>query len=100
MPLSRLKHLNTKECLWVYVLRILKDGPVHGYAIRQEIKNRFGFQPGTMTAYKVLYLLNRKGYVKHTMIGRKKQYAITSSGKRTLEQASDFYQALGKLLRR
>lgn len=98
-PLQRLKKLNTTDCLWLYVLRILEDNSMHAYSIRGEIKERYGFKPGNMTAYKVLYLLNRDGLVTKTKEGRKKIYSITTKGKRELKKAIDFYRDIIKLLK-
>lgn len=97
-PFERLQNLNTKECLWVYILRILKDRPMHAYLIRSEIEKRFGFMPGTMTAYKVLYLLSRSGLVDKTKEGRRKVYKITSKGKLELANAVEFYRGQAKVL--
>jgi DNA-binding PadR family transcriptional regulator len=99
MPLQRLAQLNTKECLWIYILRILKDGPRHAYVIRKEIEQRFGFEPGTVTAYKVLYLLSKSGYVKKTVSGRQKVYTLTPAGRKALREAIDFYKSRVKALR-
>ena len=98
MPLKRLMELNTKECLWIYILRILKDNPAHAYLIRREIEKRFGFRPGTVTAYKVLYLLKRKGYVEKTKTGRRVVYRITRLGRDELKNALVFYRERIKLL--
>lgn len=98
MPLKRLKLLNTKECLWVYILRILSDKPTHAYLIRKEIFKRYRFMPGTMTAYKVLYQLGRKGLVRKTVQGRKKVYTITEDGKKELKKAQGFYKNMYKIL--
>jgi len=97
-PLFRLEHLNTKECLWIYTLRILRDGPTHAYTIRKEIELRYGFKPGTMTAYKVLYLLKKAGLVKKTRHGRRKVYKITESGRKALADAVRFYKSRIRLL--
>jgi DNA-binding PadR family transcriptional regulator len=99
MPLTRLIELNTKDCLWIYVLRILQDGPRHAYVIRKDIEQRFGFEPGTVTAYKVLYLLSKSGYVKKTVTGRQKVYALTPAGRKALREAIDFYKSRVRVLR-
>jgi DNA-binding PadR family transcriptional regulator len=99
MPLDRLTELNTKDCLWVYILRILQDGPVHAYLIRKEIGKRFGFEPGTVTAYKVLYLLSKSGFVKKTVSGRQKVYSLTPAGRKALREAIAFYKSRVKALR-
>jgi DNA-binding PadR family transcriptional regulator len=98
-PLSRLKELNTKENLWIYVLNILRDGPTHAYTIREEIRKRYGFRPGTMTAYKVLYGLKVRDLVAKKLEGRKKVYSITAKGKRELDKARKFYQDTAQLLK-
>jgi len=99
MPLKRLKKLNTTDCLWVYVLRILRDGSVHAYALRKSIYKRFGFMPGTVTAYKVLYLLNRGGLVRKKQSGRHVVYSITGKGEKSLREAVDFYSERAKVLK-
>ena len=98
MPLKRLILLNTKENLWIYVLRVLKDGPTHGYQVRKEIQKRFGFRPGTVTAYKVLYQLKLKGLVTKKAQGRKQVYTVTPKGRAELKRALDFYRGRVKLL--
>jgi len=99
MPLKRLEKLNTTECLWVYILRILQDKDSHAYTLRKEIQKRYGFRPGTMTAYKVLYLLTREGFVKKKPVGRTKVYSITEKGMKSLRQAIGFYQERIRLLK-
>jgi len=99
MPLKRLEHLNTKDCLWMYILRILKDKPMHAYSVRKEIKKRFGFTPGTMTAYKVLYSLKTKGLVRKKIEGRKNIYSITQKGRNNLRKAIQFYRSRINLLK-
>lgn len=98
MPLKRLMELNTKDNLWVYVLRILADEPMHAYAFRDEVKKRYGFLPGTVTAYKVLYLLRKGGYVDKQTQGRQKIYSITPKGRKALKEASDFYKERVRML--
>lgn len=98
MHLKRLNYLNTKECLWAYILNILNKKPMHAYAIRKEIEIRFGFRPGTMTSYKVLYLMRRAGLVKKTKDDRRVVYSITPKGKHDLKKAIDFYKHRIKLL--
>jgi DNA-binding PadR family transcriptional regulator len=98
-PLRRLADLNTKECLWIYILRILKDGPVHAYVLREEVSKRYGFMPGNVTAYRVLYSLKADGLVSKKSDGRKEVYTITPKGSETLKKGIHFYENMGKLLR-
>ncbi len=98
MPLKKLARNNTFECLWPYILRILKDKPSHAYVLRKEIEKRFGFKPGSVTAYFVLYSLRKKGYVEKRKSGRKQVYTITPKGKELLKKAVNFYSGRAKLL--
>lgn len=98
-PMRRLIYLNTSECLWIYVLRILLDAPVHAYALRKMIDARFGFEPGMVSAYKVLYLLEQERYVKSKENGRVTNYEITPSGKKILLSARNFYEKQAKILK-
>jgi PadR family transcriptional regulator PadR len=98
MPLKKLEKNNTYDCLWPYVLRILKDGPSHGYVLRNEIKRRFGFRPGNVTAYVVLYSLRKKGYVEKRKSGRKRVYTITKKGRNLLKKSLEFYRQRARLL--
>lgn len=98
-PLKRLKRLNTYECLWPYILKLLSEKPSHAYTLRKEIKKRFGFLPGTVTAYSTLYSLYRHGFVSIEVQGRRKIYRITEAGKKELKKASSFYQHIFKKLK-
>ncbi len=90
--LRRLAELNTKDCLWMYILRIIRDGPAHAYTLRKEIERRFGFRPGTVTAYRVLYSLRAAGFVTTGSEGRRVVYSLTQKGRRALSEAVGFYR--------
>ena len=92
MPLERLKKLNTKESLWLYVIHVLKETPMHAYALKKEVETKFEFKTGNMTVYKVLYLLARDGYVVKQKKGRKVVYSVTEKGVCALDDAKDFYK--------
>jgi len=80
--MHRLKSKLSVELLWLYVLRLLKEKPLHGYAIRKAIEQQFGFLPGNVTAYVVLYKLKLRDFVKAEQHGNKTVYSITARGKR------------------
>jgi len=96
--LGRLESLNTKDCLWTYILRILEDGPTHAYSLRGEIRKRYGFTPGAVTAYRVLYHLTGRGFVRKKAVGRRKVYEITEKGRAELGKAAEFYERQSKAL--
>ena len=95
---EKLRKNNTIDCLYPYILKILSEKPVHAYILRKEIEKRFSFRPGSVTAYRVLYLLKKSGLVKKTQNGRTKIYTITQKGKQELKNAVNFYRDLASSL--
>ena len=95
---GKLKKNNTVDCLYPYLLRIIADKPVHAYVLRAEIEKRFGFKPGNVTAYRVLYLLKKQGLVKKEEKERTKVYTITKKGMNELKRVLEFYMGQIKLL--
>ncbi len=89
MPSQRLRRKLTKENLWLYVLSLLKDRDMYGYELRGSVEERFGFRPGNVTAYRVLYALRRQGLVrtaeKKTGGRKRKYYSITPKGASEME---------------
>ncbi|MDD4409478.1 MAG: helix-turn-helix transcriptional regulator [Candidatus Pacebacteria bacterium] len=95
-PIERLQKLNTKENLWIYVLKTVKDNPHHGWEFPILIENQFGFKPGTITPYRVLYSLEAEGLVESAFDDRRRVYRITEKGKQELENVKAFYEDLIK----
>jgi DNA-binding PadR family transcriptional regulator len=63
LAFERLVRKLTQENLWLYILTLLRQGPVYGYEIRRLIEERFGFKPGEVTSYVVLYRLEKAGLI-------------------------------------
>jgi DNA-binding PadR family transcriptional regulator len=87
----------TRENLWVYILRLLQEGPKYGYEIRAMINERFGFKPATVTSYVILYKMANDGLVKTEKdVGEgrgkpdRKYYVITDEGTRVMKSAKGF----------
>jgi PadR family transcriptional regulator PadR len=92
----------TRENLWVYILRLLQEGPKYGYEIRAMINERFGFKPATVTSYVILYKMANDGLVrteKNVVEGKgkpdRKYYVITDEGRRVMKAAKGF---MGKFI--
>ena len=90
-PFLRLQKYNTKGNLWIYILMILKDKPDHGWDFPSIIEKRFGFRPGKITPYRVLYSLELEGLVTSEQSGQRRVYSITQKGREELEKVKDFY---------
>lgn len=97
-PFERFIKSNTKENLWIYILLILKKGPHYAWDLHTVIEKEFGFKPGNITPYRVLYRLEEQGFVDSEADKRKRVYKITTSGKNELDRVKDFYlQILNKI---
>ena len=97
-PIDRLKNKVQKENLWIFVLSLLNRKEGYGYEIRDLIRKRFGFLAGNVTAYKVLYLLERGGYVSSKK-EKKRYYKITASGREQLKKSKIFFESILRSLR-
>jgi len=94
LPFERLRKLNTTGNLWIYILSLLKDKESYAWEIRSQIEKNFNFKPGLITPYRVLYRLEKDGFVKSKMEERKRYYQITQKGKEELEKAKNFYREI------
>lgn len=94
MPLNRLKSKTTREILWVYILRLLKERDMYAYETREKLNEKFGFRPARITSYVVLYRLEREGYVEARWNENKKYYSITKKGRKLLRDGFEHLQGL------
>ncbi|MDD4358637.1 MAG: PadR family transcriptional regulator [Candidatus Pacebacteria bacterium] len=90
-PFLRLTKYNTKGNLWIYILSILKEKPTHGWDFPSAIEEKYGFRPGKITPYRVLYSLELEGLVESKQEDRRRMYSITEKGIKELEKVKDFY---------
>jgi DNA-binding PadR family transcriptional regulator len=86
-PLIRLERSLTTENLWIYILSLLSRQRMHAYAAMEEMENRFGWKPGLITPYVVMYKLEEDGFIKGSDKGRRRYYYITQKGKELLKAA-------------
>lgn len=99
MPMRRLKHKTTKEILWIYILRLLKEREMYAYELKSALRERFGFEPAMITSYVVLYRLESAGYVAASWDENKKYYRITAKGERILREGINHLDELVQKLK-
>lgn len=103
LPIERLQKSNTIENLWIYILSILKKAakrqPIYAWEIPKLVEKEFNFKPGKITPYRVLYRLEKDGFVKSEMKERRRVYKITEKGVKEFEKAKIFYKKLLKRLK-
>lgn len=90
-PVERLEKKVDRENLWLYILHILSKKERYAFEIRGLVEKQFGFLAGTVTAYKVLYLLKNGGYVSTEEKDGRKYYNITPKGREQLSAARAFF---------
>lgn len=94
LPFERFKKTNTKDNLWIYILLLLKERGLYGWEIPKLVKEKFDFLPGKITPYRVLYRLEKDGFVKSELKERKRIYKITKRGEEELKKAENFLKNL------
>ena len=77
--------------LRLYLLKLLDDGPKHGYELIRLLEDRFLglYAPSAGTIYPRLQRLEAEGLVTHTAAGGRKIYEITEAGRAELRQRAD-----------
>ncbi|GAA3769208.1 PadR family transcriptional regulator [Micromonospora maritima] len=77
--------------LRLYLLKLLDDGPKHGYELIRLLEERFLglYAPSAGTIYPRLQRLEVEGLVTHTAAGGRKVYQITDAGRAELRQRAD-----------
>lgn len=99
LPIERLRKSNTIENLWLYILSLLKEQKIYGWEVPAMVEKSFKFKPGRITPYRVLYRLEKAGFVKSKIEKRRRVYQITERGKKELESGKDLYKKLLKDLK-
>lgn len=74
--------------LRLYLLKLLQEGPKHGYELIRLLENRFHglYAPSAGTIYPRLARMEADGLITHTAAGGRKVYDITDQGRRELAQ--------------
>ncbi len=96
--IARLKEKLGIEVLWVYLLSLLKKEPSHAYILRNKIQEEFGFRPGNVSVYVVLYKLEGRGFVSAKREDNRKVYSITEKGRELLKAAEKEFKEREKIL--
>src|SRR5258705_1909741 len=76
--------------LRLYLLKLLAEGPKHGYELIRLLENRFLglYAPSAGTIYPRLQRMEAEALVNHTAAGGRKVYEITEAGRAELRQRS------------
>ncbi len=72
-----------------YVLKILKNGPLHGYRIMLSIKEETGWKPTPGAIYPSLHTLKEQGLVKEIKTDRTISYELTDKGLKLVKRFED-----------
>lgn len=101
MAYERLVKKLTKENLWLYVLKLLKERPMYGKEIVKEIRKRFNFSPALITVYVVLYKMEKEGLIRKSNDIKsegKIYYELTEKGKEIFEKGRTFMKKTYEVL--
>ena len=96
--------MEVKGYLDAVVLAVLADGPLHGYAVIEEIKARSGGELDLPegTVYPALHRLERRGLLRSgwtTATGRRRRtYRLTAGGRRELATRSREWRSFARVV--
>jgi DNA-binding PadR family transcriptional regulator len=96
--MERLRIKTTRDILWLYLLRLLKERDMYAYEIRKTLEEKFSFSPALVTSYVVLYKLEREGYVDAKWRENKKYYHLTKKGDKLLKNGLDYLKEMTEKL--
>jgi DNA-binding PadR family transcriptional regulator len=84
--------------LRLYLLKLLDDGPKHGYELIRLLEDRFHghYAPSAGTIYPRLARMESEGLVTHAAAGGRKTYSITEGGRGELRARAGELDALEK----
>lgn len=86
---ARFKNCIGKGNLWLYVVATLnKKGPLHGYAIIQELR-RLGFEISTVYGYVLIKRMVADGVLIEVEEGGKKLYQVSDRARENFRKALD-----------
>lgn len=82
--------------LRLYLLRLLDEGPKHGYELIRRLEDRFlgSYTPSAGTIYPRLQRMEAEGLITHTAAGGRKTYRITEAGRAELRRRAEEVAAL------
>jgi len=98
MAYERLVRKMTTENMWIYILSSLKLKSRYGYEIGRYIEKNYGFKPGKVTSYVIIYRLEKEGLIilkeekKDGFGPPRKYYAITDKGLKVLKRGEKFLE--------
>ena len=85
-----------------HILLALADGPLHGYAVMQEVESSAGFAMGPGTIYGTIERLEALGLVKEvgsSRDGRRRSFALQPAGRAALQEEARRLSRLASLVR-
>ena len=93
-PFERFKKSNTDNNLWIYILSLGKNKEVVNEEVRKLVFERFEFLPGKILTPRVLYRLEREGYIRRERFQGKRAYKTTEKGIAELDKMKLFCKEL------
>lgn len=97
-PMRRLRGCLSYSNIWLWALALIKKQKLHAYTLNEKIREKFGFFPGRIMAYVVLYKLENEGLLASKISKRRKYYILTQKGRKELAAAKNLLHAAAQEL--
>jgi DNA-binding PadR family transcriptional regulator len=75
-----------REFLDLIILREFKNRPLNGFNTLSFIHNKYDYLVSSGTVYSLLYAMERKGYIKGDMSGKKRMFVLTDKGEEIIDE--------------
>ncbi len=97
-PIERLEHSLTYGNIWLSIFSLLEKKKAYAYALPAQIEKAFGFRPGKIMMYLVLYKLEGEGLIEAKFEGRRRYYCLTAKGKKCAREGKKMLLQFAKRL--
>ncbi len=84
-----MKDLAPRGFLTTCILKLLRNGPKHGYEIIKCIKEDTGWKPSPGAVYPTLHGLKKKGLIEEKKDERRISYSLTTKGKEMTKKVEE-----------
>lgn len=93
-PFKRFKDYTKEKNLWIYILFLGKDQEFIIDNVKAKVLEKFDFLPSSLRVQKVLFRLEKEGYIKKEKLKSKKAFRTTDKGREELQKMISYTEEL------
>lgn len=82
----KLRQRILREFLDLIIMCEFKNRSLSGFNALSYIHNKYDYLVSSGTVYSLLYAMERKGYIKGTLKGKKRMFVLTNNGEEVIDE--------------